>query len=93
MSTTKTELLNNLRTMLNDALLLRQRGGAYAKLARAHGYIDGYMRALMETGVANHAELLRVVSEERATVDGPAIRQVEGPESDAVEIAPRTAAA
>ena len=48
------ELLENLRGMVQDMLKLRRDGGAYAKLARAHGYVDGYMRVLLETGVADH---------------------------------------
>jgi len=66
------ELLENLRGMLRDMLRLRTEGGAYAKLARAHGYIDGYMRVLLETGVADHRALLALVAEERRRADGPA---------------------
>src|SRR4051812_3740104 len=45
----KTEMLENLRGMLRDVLRLRTEGVAYAKLSRAHGYLDGYMRVLLET--------------------------------------------
>jgi hypothetical protein len=72
----KPEMLENLRGMLRDVFRLRTDGVAYAKLARAHGYVDGYMRVLMETGVADHKELLRIVSEERQAHDGPATRPV-----------------
>ena len=68
----KTEMLENLRTMLRDVFRLRNDGVAYARLSRAHGYVDGYMRALLESGVADKAELLALVAEERQTVDGPA---------------------
>ena len=47
---------------------LRASGAAYAKLARAHGYVDGYMRVLLETGVAEHKELLALVSDEGGLV-------------------------
>ena len=77
----KAELLDTLRSLLADALHLRESGVAYAKLARAHGYIDGYMRVLMETGVASQAELLQLVTCQRAASQGPATREVE---SDAV---------
>ena len=33
-----------------DVTRARFAGGAYAKLARAHGYADGYMRALLDAG-------------------------------------------
>lgn len=72
----KTELLENLRGMVRDMLRLRSEGGAYAKLARAHGYVDGYMRVLLETGAADHKELLALVSDERRKFDGPATTAV-----------------
>ena len=72
----KTELLENLRGMVRDMLRLRREGGAYAKLARAHGYVDGYMRVLLETGVAEHKELLALVSDERCKLEGPSTREL-----------------
>jgi hypothetical protein len=72
----KTELLQNLRGMVRDMLKLRSEGGAYAKLARAHGYVDGYMRVLLETEVAGHKELLALVSDERRKFEGPSIKEL-----------------
>lgn len=68
----KATMLENLRTMLRDVFRLRRDGTAYARLSRAHGYVDGYMRALMEAGVATQKELLELVAAERVRVDGPA---------------------
>ncbi|HEY0463105.1 MAG TPA: hypothetical protein VGC79_02800 [Polyangiaceae bacterium] len=68
----KTEMLENLRGMLRDVLRLRTEGVAYAKLSRAHGYLDGYMRVLLETGLFSQKELLALISEERNLHDGPA---------------------
>ena len=68
----KTEMLENLRGMLRDVLRLRTEGVAYAKLSRAHGYLDGYMRVLLETGLFSQKELLSLISEERNQHDGPA---------------------
>ncbi len=68
----KATMLENLRTMLRDVFRLRRDGAAYARLSRAHGYVDGYMRALMEAGVATQKELLELVAAERVRVDGPA---------------------
>ncbi|HLV21974.1 MAG TPA: hypothetical protein VKZ49_13865 [Polyangiaceae bacterium] len=76
MSPTKAQLLENLRVLLRDALRLRTEGVAYAKLARAHGYIDGYMRVLVETGVVSSRELLSLVGEERCQIEGPATAEV-----------------
>ena len=68
----KTEMLENLRGMLRDVLRLRTEGVAYGKLSRAHGYLDGYMRVLLETGLFSQKELLSLISEERNLYDGPA---------------------
>lgn len=67
----KATMFENLRTMLRDVFRLRRDGAAYARLSRAHGYVDGYMRALMESGVATQKELLELVAAERVRVDGP----------------------
>jgi hypothetical protein len=75
------ELLENLRVMVQDMLRLRRDGGAYAKLARAHGYVDGYMRVLLETGVADQKALLALVADERARFEGPATAVV-APEAE-----------
>src|SRR5881628_528357 len=72
-SASKTEMLENLRGMLRDVLRLRTEGVAYAKLSRAHGYLDGYMRVLLETGLFSQKELLALISEERNLHDGPAV--------------------
>ena len=76
MKPSKAQLCDNLRVMLRDVFRLRSEGAAYARLARAHGYVDGYMRALMEAGLADQKELLAIVSEERRAVDGPATAPV-----------------
>jgi hypothetical protein len=68
----KDEMLDNLRSMLQDVFRLRGEGVAYARLARAHGYVDGYMRVLLETGVADKRELLALVADERRRAEGPA---------------------
>ena len=76
-NTSKAEMLDELRNMLRDVLALRAEGVAYARLARAHGYIDGYMRALIETGIADQKELLSLVSQERSRALGPGTRRLE----------------
>jgi uncharacterized protein YkwD len=68
----KPELLENLRGLVQDMLKARREGGAHAKLARANGYVDGYIRVLLETGVADHRALVALVAEERRKFDGPA---------------------
>ena len=67
---------DELRKMLRDVFIARAAGTSYARMARAHGYVDGYMRALIECGHASKEELLRLVAEERARVSGPATRSL-----------------
>ena len=73
----KTQMLENLKALLVDVFKLRREGAAYARLSRAHGYVDGYMRVLLETGVATRNELLAVVAAERVRADGPATAEIE----------------
>lgn len=70
----KTEVISELRTMLADVFTAKAQGEAYGRLARAHGYVDGYMRALIEFGIVTKDELLEIVNGERERVSGPAIR-------------------
>jgi hypothetical protein len=79
----KAEVLSELRSMLADVFAAKERGEAYGRLARAHGYVDGYMRALLELGFATKDELLDVVNAERERVSGPAVRVI----ADLVEVA------
>jgi hypothetical protein len=73
---TKMEILTELRNMLRDVFAAKSGGETYARLARAHGYVDGYMRGLLETGVVSKEELLAIVAAEREQVSGPAMRSV-----------------
>lgn len=70
---TKTQLMGELKALLNDFLIAKTNGVTYPRLARAHGYVDGYMKALLETGVFTKKELLAIVAEQRTAVHGPAI--------------------
>jgi hypothetical protein len=73
---TKVEIVNELRTMLRDVFVAKSSGETYSRLARAHGYVDGYMRGLLETGTVSKEELLAIVSGEREQVSGPAMRAI-----------------
>jgi hypothetical protein len=67
-------MISDLRTMLRDMFAASATGGGGARLARAHGYVDGYMRAMLDQGVATKSELLAVVAAERERFAGPAVR-------------------
>ena len=68
--------LENLRGLLNDAFTLQQKGALGARIGRAYGMVDGYMRALVELGLASQKELGLVVAEERTKRLGPASTSV-----------------
>ncbi|MFO7180592.1 MAG: hypothetical protein DIU78_017970 [Pseudomonadota bacterium] len=72
---TKAEMLEALRGMIREALRLRGEG-AGSRLSRVSGTIDGYMRAMMESGLAEARELLDLVAAERARADGPATGEI-----------------
>jgi hypothetical protein len=74
---THAEVISELRTMLRDMLNASAAGTAGPRLARAHGYVDGYMRALIDLGVATRTDLLAVVGSERERFAGPAVRVLE----------------
>jgi hypothetical protein len=66
----KQELLDRVRELVADVTRARFDGGAYAKLMRAHGYADGYMRALLDAKLVDRELLLdAVVDARRAVVD------------------------
>lgn len=69
-------LLGNLRGMLRSLFVVREQGVSHARIARAHGYTDGFMKALVQAGIASERELLGIVQEERRKVAGPATRTV-----------------
>jgi hypothetical protein len=74
----KAEMLTELSRLLHDLFTARSEGANYPRLARAHGYVDGYMRALLESGQASKQELLALVAAERTKVGGPATREISG---------------
>lgn len=66
-----------LRGLLRDMIEVDGRGARGDELARVHGYVDGYMRALVDLGIASQRELLEVVLDERRrAAELPAGRQV-----------------
>lgn len=72
----KDQMLQQLQDLIKKMLDMRYRGGDYNRLAHAQGLVDGYMRALLETGMASQDELLGIVRDMRVAADGPALRTV-----------------
>ena len=66
-----------LRGLLREMIEVDGRGARGDKLARVHGYIDGYMRALVDLGIVSQKELLEIVLDERRrAAEAPVGRQV-----------------
>jgi hypothetical protein len=65
MKASKEQLVATLRIRLHEAFMARYQGAAYARIARATGWADGYLQAILDTGLAAEKELLQVVAEER----------------------------
>jgi hypothetical protein len=72
----KDEMLSELRVMLRDVFAAQAAGQVQSRVARAHGYVDGFMRAMLDSGVAGKRELLELVAAEREHVSGPALRAI-----------------
>jgi hypothetical protein len=70
------EMLVELGRMLNESLCAQANGASYSKLAKLQGAVDGYMRALLDGGLATRQELLELVASVRANVNGPATRDM-----------------
>jgi hypothetical protein len=81
---TKDEVLEELRVMFRNVLAAAVAGGSHARLSRARGNVDGYMRALLDLGVASREELLELIASERERANGPAVGVVDGVETDGV---------
>ena len=62
------ELLDRVRALVADVTRARFEGAQYAKLARAHGYADGFMRALLDAGLVKRAALLETIGDARRGV-------------------------
>lgn len=73
-TTEREKALGELRRMLQEQFAATARGGLHVNIARACGHTDGYMRGLLDAGLASQRELLAVVAEERARAAGPATR-------------------
>ncbi len=70
----KDAMISELRRLLTEAFEAQRRGALQSRLGRSYGYIDGYMRVMIDAGVANESELLELVRNERVRQSGPATK-------------------
>jgi hypothetical protein len=61
----KDKLVETLRGRLHEAFMARYHGAAYARIARAVGFADGYMQAMIDSGLVTDKEMIQVVVAER----------------------------
>ncbi len=73
----KDEMLAELSQMLRDLFEEHERGAAGHGLGRAHGYLDGYMQAMIDSNMVRRGELLSLVRQERAHVRGHAVTELQ----------------
>ena len=59
--------------MYKSLLMAKTKGVSLPAACADHGYVDGYMEALLEANIATQRELLAMVAEERANIHGPAL--------------------
>lgn len=71
------QAFGSLRQLLHDVLQARSRGESERRLRSAHSFVDGYMRAMLDAGLATRQDLLALVAEERALLAGPATATVQ----------------
>jgi hypothetical protein len=67
------KLLKDLETKLEDLFRLRQEGVTTVKFAREQGYVDGFMRILIEQGIFTRKELLDLVVQQRVRSVRPVV--------------------
>jgi hypothetical protein len=72
----RNDQIDELRTLLRDLFKARYEGVPAGKIARAHGYVDGYMASMLRSQVISQRELLTIIGEERTRVAGPALTAV-----------------
>ena len=76
-SKSASELHEILKGLLRESMRLHADGASGQRLGRADGYVDGFVRALVESGISDHKTLLGVVSGVRRELGGPATAEVE----------------
>lgn len=75
------ELHDVLKQLLRESMRLHAEGAPGSRLGQADGYVDGFIRALVEAGVSDHATILSVIRDARREFAGPATRAVEADSS------------
>jgi hypothetical protein len=73
----QSELHAVLKGLLRDSMRLHAEGATGSRLGQADGYVDGFIRGLVEAGLSDHATILSVIRDTRREFAGPATRALE----------------
>ena len=76
-SKSASELHDILKGLLRESMRLHADGASGQCLGRADGYVDGFVRALVESGVSDHASILALVKGVRRELGGPATSELQ----------------
>jgi len=69
-SKSMSELHEILKNLLRESIRLHASGATGHRLGRADGYVDGFVRALVESGISDHASILAIVTGVRRELGG-----------------------
>ena len=76
-SKSASELHEILKSLLRESMRLHADGASGQRLGRADGYVDGFVRALVESGASDHKTILGIIKGVRRELGGPATAEVE----------------
>lgn len=72
----ESQLHEILKSLLRESMRLHADGASGARLGRADGYVDGFVRALVESGLSDQASILAIVRGVRREAGGAATGEV-----------------
>jgi hypothetical protein len=73
----ESELHEILRSLLRESMRLHTEGASGVRLGHADGYVDGFVRALVESGLADQASVLAIIKGVRREHCGAALGELE----------------
>lgn len=76
-SKSASELHEILKSLLRESMRLHADGASGLRLGRADGYVDGFVRALVESGVSDHKTILGIITGVRRELGGPATAETD----------------
>ncbi len=75
-ATLSREMSATLERLLSEVLELKHVGATQDRMGSARSFVDGYMCALLDSGIATQSQLLEIVRKQRVLADGAATRDL-----------------